>query len=92
MSGHVADVPLHVSATSQRSFAFAGRHGVPALPAGCWQVLLMPSHWSSVQGLLSLGQPAPIEAFLSTGQAPAPSQFSAGSQSPCEARQSVVVP
>src|SRR5437773_2609889 len=43
-----------------RSHAFeAARHTVPALPAACWQVVLVPSHWSRVQGLPSVVQVAP---------------------------------
>src|SRR5438552_855402 len=44
--GHVAEVPLQVSATSHE-FA-AGRHVVPAFPAGCWHDRLTPSHRSAV--------------------------------------------
>src|SRR5437016_959157 len=43
--GQLVLVPVQVSATSH-SPALA-RHRVPALPAGCWQVMLVPSHWSS---------------------------------------------
>src|SRR5206468_3279651 len=50
-AGHVVLAPVHVSATSQTPAV--GRQTAPALPAGCWHVTLVPSHWSSVQGLLS---------------------------------------
>src|SRR2546421_625713 len=49
--------PGQVSATSH-SFA-AARHTAPALPAGCWQVVLVPLHLSSVQGLPSSGHAVP---------------------------------
>src|SRR5438874_2822384 len=37
----------------------AARQTAPALPAGCWQVVLVPSHTSRVQGLPSSVQTAP---------------------------------
>src|SRR5882724_4926147 len=49
--------PGQVSATSH-SFA-AARHSVPALPAACWQLVLVPSHVSVVQGLPSSAHAAP---------------------------------
>src|SRR5438128_7203861 len=49
--------PGQVSATSH-SFA-AARHTVPALPAACWQLELVPSHVSVVQGLPSSAHAAP---------------------------------
>src|SRR5207244_6333903 len=49
--------PGQVSATSH-SFA-AVRHTAPALPGGCWQSVLVPSHVSLVQGSPSSGQAAP---------------------------------
>src|SRR5437016_1655836 len=49
--------PGQVSATSH-SFA-AARHTVPALPAACWQLVLVPSHVAVVQGLPSSAHPAP---------------------------------
>jgi len=47
-AGQLVPVPLHDSATSQ--MPADERQTVPALPAGCWQRTLLPSHWSSVQG------------------------------------------
>src|SRR5439155_25300734 len=55
--GHVVVVPVQVSCGSH-SPALA-RHTAPALPAGCWQVVLVPLHWSSVQGLPSAAHGAP---------------------------------
>src|SRR2546430_4149885 len=49
--------PGQVSARSH-SFA-AARHTVPALPAACWQPVLVPSHVSVVQGLPSSAHAAP---------------------------------
>src|SRR5439155_9137139 len=61
----------------------------PAFPAGCWQVLLVPSHWSKVQGFPSEVQAVPL-AFLTSvaGQvALEPVQVSAMSHSPAASRQ-----
>src|SRR5439155_1694191 len=60
------------------------RHSAPAFPAGCWQATLVPSHWSSVQGLPSEVHAVPLVFFASAGHAlPAvPGQFSATSHSP----------
>src|SRR5437867_4715997 len=55
--GQVVLVPVQVSTASHSSAA--ARHTAPALPAGCWQVVLAPSHLSSVQGLPSSGHAAP---------------------------------
>src|SRR2546427_7640768 len=55
--GQVVLVPVQLSATSH-SFT-AAPHTPPALPAGCVQVLVLPSHWSSVQGLVSAVQAGP---------------------------------
>jgi len=41
-AGQLVLVPLHVSATSQAPAP--ARHTAPALPAGCWQTTLLPSH------------------------------------------------
>jgi hypothetical protein len=41
-AGQTVDAPVHVSATSQKPAE--ARHVTPALPAGCWQVLLDPLH------------------------------------------------
>src|SRR5437867_2076641 len=80
------NAPGQVSATSH-SLA-AARHTAPALPAGCWQVLLMPLHWSSVQGLVSAVQAVPFAFLASAGQLVlVPSQLSATSHSPPTARQ-----
>jgi len=72
----VALDPEQVSAGSHSPVE--ARHVAPALPAGCWQALLVPSHWSSVQGFVSAVQAVP-EAFLaSEGQlGPVPVQVSA---------------
>jgi len=51
------NAPGQVSATSH-SLA-AGRHTVPPLPGGCWQLLLVPSQVSAVQGSPSSAQSAP---------------------------------
>src|SRR5436309_745308 len=51
------NAPGQVSATSH-SLA-AGRHTVPPLPGGCWQLLLVPSQVSAVQGSPSSGHAAP---------------------------------
>src|SRR2546428_3811840 len=64
--GQVVLVPVQVSATSH-SFA-AARHSAPALPAGCVQVLVLPSHWSSVQGLVSAVQAVPGGFLASVGE------------------------
>src|SRR5207247_1312523 len=41
-AGQVALVPVQASATSHAPAA--GRHTVPAWPAGCWHASLLPSH------------------------------------------------
>jgi len=51
------NAPGQVSATSH-SLA-AGRHTVPPLPGGCWQLVLVPSQVSAVQGSPSSGHAAP---------------------------------
>jgi hypothetical protein len=56
--GQVADVPVQVSATSHSPAA--ARQGIPALPAGCWQLVLTPSHLSVVHGLPSSVQAVPL--------------------------------
>src|SRR5213076_93636 len=45
-AGQVVLVPVQVSATSHSPAP--ARHTAPAFPAGCVQVLVLPSHWSSV--------------------------------------------
>src|SRR5882724_4395979 len=49
--------PGQVSATSQSSAA--ARHTAPGLPGVCWQLVVVPSQVSVVQGLPSSGQAAP---------------------------------
>src|SRR5207245_2476568 len=67
------------------------RHTVPAFPAGCWQSSLLPSHSSRLHGLPSLVHAVPAALLPSAGQlALVPVQFSAGSHSPAEARQTVL--
>src|SRR5437867_2534229 len=59
-------------------------------PVGCWQVLLLPSHSSKVQALVSAVQAVPAATFASAGQlALDPLQVSATSHTPPEARQTV---
>src|SRR5205823_14675981 len=81
--GQLALVPVHTSSGSHASPEPA-RHSAPAFPAGCWQATLVPSHWSSVQGLPSEVHAVPLVFFASAGHAlPAvPGQFSATSHSP----------
>ena len=88
-AGHTVLEPVHVSLRSHSPAA--PRHTAPALPAGCWQVSLEPSHSSRLHGLPSLVQAVPAGLFASAGQvAVEPVQFSAGSHSPAEPRQTVV--
>src|SRR5437899_2793674 len=88
-AGHAVFVPSQASATSQTPAA--ARHGVPGLPAGCWQVSLVPSQVSVVHGLLSSVHPVPLGSFASAGHAVfVPSQASATSQTPAAARHSVL--
>src|SRR5207247_2972479 len=62
----------------------------PALPAGCWQLVLVPSQASVVQGLPSSAHGVPLGCVASAGQSVfVPSQLSATSQSPAAARHSV---
>src|SRR5436309_1987810 len=87
LAGHVLLLPVQFSSTSQSPAA--GRHTAPALPAGCWQASLEPSHSSTVHGLVSLEHAVPAGLLSSAGQfGPVPVQFSAGSHSPAEARHS----
>ena len=44
------------------------RQTVPALPAGCWQTTLLPSHWSLVQTFPSSAQAVPLAFLASAGQ------------------------
>src|SRR4051812_15159759 len=57
VTGQVAEVPVQTSATSHSPPAI--RHVAPALPAGCWQVVLVPLHVSAVHALPSSGPAAP---------------------------------
>ena len=85
-AGQLVLVPVHVSTSSQMSAA--GRHTVPAFPAGCWQASLDPSHSSVLHGLPSSVHAVPAGVLASAGQAVlVPVQFSCGSHSPAEARQ-----
>src|SRR5436309_1264149 len=84
--GQLTLVPVQVSVTSHS--LTAARHTAPALPAGCWHKLLVPLHWSSVQGLLSAMQAVPEGFLASDGQVVlVPAQISASSHSPAAARQ-----
>src|SRR5207249_266375 len=88
-TGHVVLVPVHVSSTSHTRTA--ARQTVPAWPAGCWHVSLVPSHSSRLHGLPSSAQAVPAGSLESAGQlALFPGQKSARSHSPTDARQSVV--
>ena len=83
--GQLGPVPVQVSSTSQSPAA--GRQTAPALPAGCWQASLEPSHSSTVHGFPSLVHAVPAGLFASEGQfGPVPVQFSAGSHTPADAR------
>src|SRR5438046_10209196 len=87
--GQVLLVPVQFSSTSQTPAA--ARQTAPALPAGCWQASLEPSHVSVVQGLPSSVHAVPDAVFASAGHAgPVPGPFSAGSHSPADARRTVV--
>src|SRR5206468_6736107 len=69
------------------SFA-AARHTVPAFPAGCVHVALVPLHTSVVQGSPSSVQAVPLGWKASVGQVVlVPVQLSATSHSPATARQ-----
>src|SRR5207247_3179366 len=76
--------PGQVSATSH-SFA-AARHTVPAFPAGCVHVALVPLHTSVVQGSPSAVQAVPLGWKASVGQVVlVPVRFSARSHRPAPA-------
>ena len=88
-AGHVVLEPVHVSVWSHSPAV--GRHVAPAFPAGCWQALLEPSHSSRLHGLPSLLHEVPAALLASAGQLAAdPLQFSAGSHSPADGRQTVL--
>src|SRR5205814_245140 len=81
--------PVHVSAMSQTPAA--ARQVAPAFPAGCWQPSLLPSHSSRLHGFPSDVQAVPAVSFASDGQAALdPVQFSARSQTPADARHTVL--
>src|SRR5205809_738721 len=83
--GQLVLVPVQLSATSH-SPATAW-HSAPAFPAGCVQELVLPSHWSRVQGLVSGVQAVPLGCLASVGQVVlVPVQLSATSHSPAAAR------
>jgi hypothetical protein len=87
--GQTLLVPVQVSATSQTPAE--ARQTAPALPAGCWQASLEPSHSSTVQGLPSEVHTVPADFFASAGQfGPVPVQFSVRSHSSTAARQTVL--
>src|SRR5206468_411798 len=88
-AGQTVLEPVQLSSTSHTPAA--ARHTVPAFPAGCWQASLLPARWSGVQGLLSAVHAVPAALLASAGQqGRLPGQFSAGSHSPAEARQTVL--
>jgi hypothetical protein len=90
-AGQVALVPEQVSAASQAPTA--ARQTAPALPTGCWQLTLEPSHWSFVQAFPSSVQAVPLGFFASAGQlVEVPLHVSAASHSPAAARQLVPLP
>src|SRR5439155_4538245 len=90
-AGQLALVPVHTSSGSQAS-PEPVRHTAPTFPAGCWQASLVPSHWSSVQGLPSEVHAVPAVLFESAGQfGPFAGEFSARSHSPPAARHSTLV-
>src|SRR6266404_861809 len=83
--GQVALVPVQVSATSHSPAT--ARHTVPAFPAGCVHVALVPLHTSVLQGLPSSVQVVPLALKTSVGQEVlVPVQLSARSHSPAAAR------
>src|SRR5207245_1388309 len=88
-AGQVVLVPVQFSSTSQGPAA--ARQTAPGLPAGCWQASLDPSHSSVLHGLRSSVHPVPAGALASAGHvALEPVQFSAGSHSPPDGRQTAV--
>ena len=85
-AGHVVVVPSQVSSRSHGPAA--ARQTVPAFAAGCWQLLLEPSHTSAVHGVPSSVQSEPAAFLASAGQVcpGSPPQVSAMSHSPAAAR------
>src|SRR5437879_6524409 len=65
--GQVALVPVQLSAMSHS--AATARHTVPAFPAGCVHVALVPLHTSMVHTLPSSVQVVPLALKTSVGQA-----------------------
>ena len=84
--GQLELVPVQVSVTSQMPAEL--RQTVPALPAGCVQLLPVPSQTSVVQTLPSSVQSEPLGFFASAGHGvPGVAvQFSATSHSPAADR------
>src|SRR5437899_3237476 len=69
----------------------AAQHTVPARPAGCWHVSLVPLQVSAVHGLPSSVHAVPLACLASAGQlALEPVQVSARSHSPTAARHTVL--
>src|SRR5436309_1837528 len=84
--GQAVLVPVQLSATSHSPAT--ARHTVPAFPAGCVHVALVPLHTSVVHTLPSSVHVVPLALRTSGGQAVlVPSQISATSHSPAAARQ-----
>src|SRR5439155_122791 len=88
-AGQVVLVPSQFSSTSQAPAD--ARQTAPAFPPGCWQASFVPSHSSALHGLPSSVQAVPAGSFASAGHvALDPVQFSAGSHSPPDGRQTAV--
>src|SRR5437879_6094263 len=86
--GQTLLVPVQLSAMSHSPAT--ARHTVPAFPAGCVHVALVPLHTSVVHTLPSSVQVVPLALKTSAGQAVlVPVQVSARSHSPAAARQTV---
>src|SRR5438876_986814 len=86
--GQLVLVPVQRSAMSHAPAT--ARHTVPAFPAGCVRVALVPLHTSMVHTLPSSVQVVPLALKTSVGQAVlAPVQVSAKSHSAAAARQTV---
>src|SRR6266446_939180 len=86
--GQAVLVPVQLSATSHSPAT--ARHTVPAFPAGCVHVALVPLHTSMVHTLPSSVQVVPLALKTSVGQAVLlPVQVSATSHSAAAARQTV---
>src|SRR3989441_530400 len=86
--GQAVLVPVQLSAPSHSPAT--ARHTVPAFPAGCVHVALVPLHTSMVHTLPSSVQVVPLALKTSVGQAVlVPVQVSATSHSAAAARQTV---